>query len=88
MRTTGNFYSSYKHASSTFLSKLTFHWVVDLLIRGYRTPLDLQDLGYLPEEESSKVQFEKFQNIYKNEKVQYLFFFSIFQFYSTQNAKM
>ena len=64
-----NLYSSYKHVSSTFLSKLTFHWVVKLLIRGYQTPLDLQDLGHLPEEESSKVQFAKFQNIYKNEKV-------------------
>ncbi|XP_051156850.1 ATP-binding cassette sub-family C member Sur-like isoform X2 [Leptopilina boulardi] len=68
MKSTENFYSSYEHASSTFLSKITFHWVISLLARGNHTTLDFRDLGKLPEEESSKILFEKFQNIYKNEK--------------------
>lgn len=76
MKPIENFYSSYEHGTSTFLSKLTFHWVVNLLTRGYQSSLDLQDLGKLPEEESSKILFEKFQIIYKNEKV-YNFFMVI-----------
>lgn len=75
MKSTENFYSSYEHASSTFLSKITFHWVISLLARGNHTTLDFRDLGKLPEEESSKILFEKFQNIYKNEKVIKYFFF-------------
>ncbi|XP_012273062.1 ATP-binding cassette sub-family C member Sur [Orussus abietinus] len=64
----GNVRVSYRHGTAPFLSKLTFHWVVGLLRRGYRVPLDLQDLGELPEEESTRVQFEKFREIYAEEK--------------------
>ena len=65
MRSTGNPHIAYKHDDAPFLSKLTFHWVVDLLARGYRTPLDLNDLGALPDRESTIVQFEKFRKIYE-----------------------
>lgn len=65
-----NIHTSYKHGTSPFISKLTFHWVVDLLARGYQTPLDLNDLGQLPKEESTRVQFEKFLKIYEEEKKQ------------------
>ncbi|XP_046482248.1 ATP-binding cassette sub-family C member Sur isoform X1 [Neodiprion pinetum] len=58
---------SYKHREAPFLSRITFHWVVELLGRGYQAPLDLQDIGELPSEESTRVQFEKFWKIYKKE---------------------
>ncbi|XP_015595444.1 ATP-binding cassette sub-family C member Sur isoform X2 [Cephus cinctus] len=61
-------HTSYQHDSSTLLSRLTFHWVVKLLARGYQAPLDLLDLGELPEAETTKVQFEKFRSIYEDEK--------------------
>lgn len=69
IRGTGNTRVSYKHTHSALLSKLTFHWVVDLLMRGYRAPLDLNDLGELPEEESTVIQFEKFRRIYEEQRV-------------------
>ncbi|EFN77618.1 ATP-binding cassette transporter sub-family C member 9 [Harpegnathos saltator] len=50
-------------------SKITFHWVTDLLWRGYRTPLELHDLGDLPKEETMKRQFERFRSIYEIEKL-------------------
>ncbi|KAK0080738.1 hypothetical protein PV325_013438 [Microctonus aethiopoides] len=68
IRGTGNTRVSYKHTHSALLSKLTFHWVVDLLMRGYRAPLDLNDLGELPEEESTVIQFEKFRRIYDEQR--------------------
>ncbi|XP_044013895.1 ATP-binding cassette sub-family C member Sur-like [Aphidius gifuensis] len=62
----------YKHSYSPLLSKLTFYWVVELLYRGYKAPLDLVDLGDLPEEETAVVQFKKFIKIYNkksNDKI-------------------
>lgn len=60
---------SYKHSYAVLLSKLTFHWIVDLLSRGYRAPLDLNDLGDLPEQETTVIQFDKFRGIYETQKV-------------------
>ncbi|XP_063983768.1 ATP-binding cassette sub-family C member Sur-like isoform X2 [Diachasmimorpha longicaudata] len=68
IRGSGNTRSSYKHSQSVLLSKLTFHWVVEILSRGYRATLELNDLGDLPEEESTVIQFEKFRRIYDDEK--------------------
>ncbi|XP_012265786.2 ATP-binding cassette sub-family C member Sur [Athalia rosae] len=68
VRSVQNFHTSYKHSTAPFLSQITFHWVVELLARGYRAPLDLHDLGELPEEEHTRTQFEKFLKIYKDEE--------------------
>lgn len=61
--------SSYVHSTSPFLSKITFHWVTDLLLRGYHMPLELHDLGQLPDEETTRNQFERFRDIYETERV-------------------
>ncbi|XP_017767068.1 PREDICTED: ATP-binding cassette sub-family C member Sur [Eufriesea mexicana] len=58
----------YKHAEAPFLDRITFHWVIDLLSKGYGTPLDNQDLGQLPEEETTRRQFEKFRKVYEEYK--------------------
>ncbi|XP_011149879.1 ATP-binding cassette sub-family C member Sur [Harpegnathos saltator] len=69
VRKSNNRRTSYRHSVSPFLSKITFHWVTDLLWRGYRTPLELHDLGDLPKEETMKRQFERFRSIYEIEKL-------------------
>lgn len=61
--------NSYVHSTSPFLSKLTFHWVTDLLLRGYHTTLKLHDLEQLPNEETTRNQFERFRDIYETERV-------------------
>ncbi|XP_011307390.1 ATP-binding cassette sub-family C member Sur [Fopius arisanus] len=68
IRGSGNTRTSYKHLQSVLLSKLTFHWVVEILLRGYRATLELNDLGDLPEEESTVIQFERFRRIYDDQK--------------------
>lgn len=66
--------NSYRHSTSPFLSRITFHWVTDLLSRGYHTPLELHDLGQLPDEETTRNQFERFRDIYEAERVRILYF--------------
>ncbi|XP_018345324.1 PREDICTED: ATP-binding cassette sub-family C member Sur [Trachymyrmex septentrionalis] len=61
--------NSYVHSTSPFLSKITFHWMTDLLLRGYHTPLELHDLGQLPNEDTTRNQFEHFRDIYETEKL-------------------
>ncbi|EGI61249.1 ATP-binding cassette transporter sub-family C member 9 [Acromyrmex echinatior] len=61
-------WNSYVHSTSPFLSKITFHWITDLLLRGYHTPLELHDLGQLPDEDTTRNQFERFRDIYETEK--------------------
>ncbi|CAL7947692.1 unnamed protein product [Xylocopa violacea] len=58
----------YRHTEAPFLDRITFHWVIDLLSKGYGTPLDKQDLGQLPEEETTKRQFERFRKIYEEHR--------------------
>lgn len=58
----------YKHAEAPFLNRITFHWVIDLLSKGYGTPLESHDLGEVPEEESTSRQFEKFRKIYEKHR--------------------
>ncbi|KAG5323862.1 SUR protein, partial [Acromyrmex heyeri] len=62
-------WNSYVHSTSPFLSKITFHWITDLLLRGYHTPLELHDLGQLPDEDTTRNQFERFRDIYETEKL-------------------
>ncbi|CAK9810065.1 ATP-binding cassette sub-family C member 9 [Anthophora plagiata] len=58
----------YKHAEVTFLDRITFHWMIELLSKGYGTPLNNHDLGQLPEEESAGRQFEKFRKVYEKDR--------------------
>ncbi|XP_077281722.1 sulfonylurea receptor [Temnothorax americanus] len=64
-----NVRNSYIHSTSPFLSRITFYWVTDLLLRGYHTPLELHDLGQLPDEETTRNQFERFRKIYETERL-------------------
>ncbi|KAL0120319.1 hypothetical protein PUN28_008165 [Cardiocondyla obscurior] len=60
--------SSYMHSASPFISRITFHWVTDLLLHGYHTSLELHDLGQLPDEETTRNQFQRFCYVYETEK--------------------
>uniref|UniRef100_A0A182TIQ8 Uncharacterized protein n=1 Tax=Anopheles melas TaxID=34690 RepID=A0A182TIQ8_9DIPT len=59
----------YKTPHSPFLSKVTFHWIVPLLWRGYREPLELEDLGNLHEKDTSRYHYDQFLFIYQSYKV-------------------
>lgn len=59
---------SYEHDTAHLYSRITFCWVTKLLKIGYEKPLELNDLGYLPEEHSVKKQFADFLSIYVAEK--------------------
>ncbi|XP_011635575.1 ATP-binding cassette sub-family C member Sur [Pogonomyrmex barbatus] len=61
--------NSYVFSTSPFLSRITFHWVTDLLLHGYQMPLELHDLGQLPDEETTRNQFKRFRDIYETEKL-------------------
>ncbi|XP_061511303.1 ATP-binding cassette sub-family C member Sur isoform X2 [Anopheles gambiae] len=58
----------YKTPHSPFLSKVTFHWIVPLLWRGYREPLELEDLGNLHEKDTSRYHYDQFLFIYQSYK--------------------
>uniref|UniRef100_A0A182LZU1 ABC transmembrane type-1 domain-containing protein n=1 Tax=Anopheles culicifacies TaxID=139723 RepID=A0A182LZU1_9DIPT len=58
----------YKTPHSPFLSKVTFHWIVPLLWRGYREPLELEDLGALHEKDTSRYHYDQFLFIYQSYK--------------------
>lgn len=49
---------------STFLSKLTFWWLMPLLWNGFFEPLELNDLGNLPEKETSRFHYDQFLFIF------------------------
>jgi len=78
VRRPDNARSAYVHAASPFLSRITFHWVTDLLSRGYHAPLELHDLGQLPDEETTRNQFGRFRDIYESERVTSLYASSFF----------
>ncbi|XP_058056478.1 ATP-binding cassette sub-family C member Sur [Anopheles bellator] len=58
----------YKTPHSPFLSKITFHWIVPLLWRGYRQPLELENLGALHEKDTSRYHYDQFLFIYQSYK--------------------
>ncbi|XP_046995474.1 ATP-binding cassette sub-family C member Sur [Schistocerca americana] len=60
---------SYKYAGSSFFSKATFFWLLPLFRGGYKSPLELEDLGNLPYSESTEAQYRKFKSVYFQEKV-------------------
>ncbi|KAK8782741.1 hypothetical protein V5799_015921 [Amblyomma americanum] len=59
---------TYKYSSASLLSKCTFHWLVPLLRLGYRRPLELADLGSLPEKHTNENQYRRFNDVYSKEK--------------------
>nr|XP_012147596.1 PREDICTED: uncharacterized protein LOC105663421 [Megachile rotundata] len=61
----------YNHSRAPFLGRITFHWVIDLLSKGYASSLDAQDLGQLPEDETAEKQFEKFAKVYEDHRIYY-----------------
>ncbi|KAG8334859.1 hypothetical protein J6590_081006 [Homalodisca vitripennis] len=61
---------SYRHHEACWYSRITFYWLTPLLRLGYRRPLEMEDLGQLPERETAATQFQLFNNIYQREKAQ------------------
>ncbi|XP_037284166.2 ATP-binding cassette sub-family C member 9-like isoform X2 [Rhipicephalus microplus] len=59
---------TYRYSRASLLSKCTFFWLVPLLRQGYRRPLELADLGFLPEKHTNENQFQRFNYVYSKEK--------------------
>ncbi|XP_072021148.1 ATP-binding cassette sub-family C member 9-like [Amphiura filiformis] len=51
-------------------SELSFSWFNWLLKLGYKRPLEMEDLGTLPEAHNTRVKHEKFYNAFEQEKEQ------------------
>nr|CAD7459033.1 unnamed protein product [Timema tahoe] len=58
----------YRHATAHLVSQATFSWLTGLLWVGYCSPLEIEDLGQLPEEETTERQLHIFNCIYEKEK--------------------
>nr|CAD7569264.1 unnamed protein product [Timema californicum] len=58
----------YRHATAHLFSQATFSWLTGLLWVGYCSPLEIEDLGQLPEEETTERQLNLFNCIYEKEK--------------------
>ena len=59
----------YRRRRSTFLSMITFTWLLDILRLGYYKNLELNDLGTLPNEEQAFSQYERFKRHYHDVNV-------------------
>lgn len=76
---------SYKNPYSSFFSKTTFWWMTSLLWKGFFKPLELDDLGNLAENDTSRYHYDQFLFIYQSFKVKKnvsicLLFFSFVKF--------
>ncbi|XP_062546541.1 ATP-binding cassette sub-family C member Sur [Armigeres subalbatus] len=60
--------SGYKTTSVPFLSRITFWWITPLLWRGFVEPLELENLGKLPEGDTSRFHYDQFLSIYQRFK--------------------
>ncbi|BFZ18446.1 hypothetical protein BsWGS_21482 [Bradybaena similaris] len=58
----------YLQSYVNFLSQAVYWWVTDLLIKGFKHPLTLKDLGKLPQSEKSTRMYRKLQMIFEEEK--------------------
>ncbi|XP_035436877.2 ATP-binding cassette sub-family C member Sur-like [Spodoptera frugiperda] len=56
----------YKHNDTHFYSKISFFWLNSLLKKGYKSPLEPDYLGELPEDERSVKYYKELVKIYKN----------------------
>ncbi len=52
-------------------SELTYSWVNWLLKLGYERPLEMEDIGSLPEAHQAKINHKKFYAAYMQEKVSF-----------------
>ncbi len=68
-------YVKYLHYYCILPSRISFYWFTALLWLGYRRPLEEEDLGYLPAEERTRFQCERFQRVYDAEKVREVLFY-------------
>lgn len=59
----------YKSSSVPFLSRITFWWITPLLWRGFVEPLELENLGKLPEGDTARFHYDQFLSIYQRFKV-------------------
>lgn len=59
----------YKHNDTHFYSKISFFWLNSLLKKGYKSPLEPDYLGELPEDERSVKYYKELVKIYKNLEV-------------------
>ncbi|XP_045785770.1 ATP-binding cassette sub-family C member 9-like isoform X2 [Maniola jurtina] len=57
----------YAYNETHFFSKITFFWLNCLLYKGYVTPNN--DLGDIPENERSKIYYEKLKKLYYKQKM-------------------
>jgi ABC-type multidrug transport system fused ATPase/permease subunit len=48
----------YRYDNASLASKMTFSWMLPLLRRGYKTPLEIADLHQLPERERARKHYE------------------------------
>ncbi|XP_055589734.1 ATP-binding cassette sub-family C member Sur isoform X5 [Uranotaenia lowii] len=64
---TGSKMSALGH-KAPFLSRVTFWWIMPLLWRGYREPLELENLGWLPDSDTSRYHYDQFLSIYQRFK--------------------
>ncbi|XP_042877609.1 ATP-binding cassette sub-family C member 9-like isoform X1 [Penaeus japonicus] len=60
---------TYKHPLVSLPARATFVWFLELLRLGWRRPLEFSDLGKLPREEESRVQYERFSRNYNAEQL-------------------
>ena len=56
------------HFHVSFLSKTLIHWLNSLLLIGFRRTLCLEDLGKIPERESTAFNFHKLKQAFDDEK--------------------
>ena len=61
--TTKNSKFKYKQNEVNLLSRWTYSWILPLLWHGYKTPIDVEVLEKVTEQEKSKIQAEKLKDI-------------------------
>lgn len=59
----------YKHTNSSLYSKALFLWIMPLLMKGSKVPLEFSNLGRLSEEDSSRSHYDRFLSTYNSIKV-------------------
>ncbi|KAK6191316.1 hypothetical protein SNE40_003038 [Patella caerulea] len=58
----------YIQSYANLLSKAVFWWVTDIMIEGYKRPIEIEDLGELPQSERSETQLKKLKDAFEQEK--------------------
>ncbi|KAK3084802.1 hypothetical protein FSP39_019339 [Pinctada imbricata] len=60
--------TKFVHRYVNFLSKCTYWWLNDFLREGFKKPLEMENLGKLPESEIAETQFLALQKAFDEEK--------------------